>query len=111
MLQVHDFINKDFYLGEEINLVFSRIGDFMNLIKGKGKNCLMYKSDLHKVYRQIHICPGDYNLVWYQWKKHIFDTVLSMGLRNAAAICQSVTTAISFMMFRLGMSILNYLDD
>jgi hypothetical protein len=72
----------------------------------------MFKLDLRKAYRQISICPGDYNLVSYRWKKHIFcDTVLSMGLKNAAAICQRVTNAIAFMMFKVGIAILNYLDD
>ena len=34
-----------------------------------------------------------------------------MGLKSAAHICQRVTNAISFMMFQIGISILNYLDD
>ena len=46
------------------------------------------------------------------WGKHIFcDTVLSMGLKSSAAICQRVTTAISFIMFQIGIAILNYMDD
>ena len=48
----------------------------------------------------------------FVWKKHIFcDTVLSMGLRSASGICQRATNAISFMMFQIGINILNYLDD
>lgn len=39
------------------------------------------------------------------------DTVLTIGLRNAAAICQRVTNAIVFIMFKIGIMILNYLDD
>ena len=39
------------------------------------------------------------------------DTVLSMGLRSAANICQRVTNAISFMMLQIEIAILNYLDD
>ena len=34
-----------------------------------------------------------------------------MGLKNAAAICQRVTNAIAFMMFKIRIAILNYLDD
>ena len=34
-----------------------------------------------------------------------------MGLRNAAYICERVTTAISFIMFKIGILVLNYLDD
>ena len=109
---INDFISKDRYLGEEIDLFFPRVDDFIKLIKAKGRHCLMFKLDLRKAYRQISICPRDYNLVSFRWKKHIFcDTVLSMGLRNAAAICQRVTNAIAFMMFKIGIAILNYLDD
>ena len=34
-----------------------------------------------------------------------------MGLRTASGICQRVTNAISFMMFQIGIHILNYLLD
>ena len=34
-----------------------------------------------------------------------------MGLRNAAAICQRVTNAILYILFKIGLQILNYLDD
>ena len=109
---VNSFINKDRYLGEDIKPVFPKVDDFIQIIKAKGKNCLMFKLDLRKAYRQINICHGDYNLVSYRWEKHIFcDTVLSMGLKNAAAIFQRVTNAIAFMMFKIGIAILNYLDD
>ena len=39
------------------------------------------------------------------------DTVLSMGLRSAANICQRVTNAISLIMLQVGLAILNYLND
>ena len=34
-----------------------------------------------------------------------------MGLRSSAFICQRVTNAITYMMFQVGVAILNYLDD
>jgi hypothetical protein len=72
----------------------------------------MFKKDFRKAFRQISICPSDYNLVAFCWKKHIFcDTVLSMGLRSAAHICQRVTNAIAFIMYNIGICILYYLND
>lgn len=109
---VNDCVDKDEYLGERVNLVFPRVDDFVKLVKAKGPGCLMFKKDLRKAYRQISICPGDYHLVAFCWQKHIFcDTVLSMGLRSAAAICQRVTTAVCYMMLVIGVCVLNYLDD
>jgi hypothetical protein len=109
---VNDFVDKDWYLGERVDLVFPKVDDFIHLIRSKGRGCLLFKKDLRKAYRQISICPGDYHLVAFCWQKHIFcDTVLSMGLRSAAAICQRVTNAVAFIMYKLGIYILNYLDD
>ncbi|XP_053372607.1 uncharacterized protein LOC128546268 isoform X1 [Mercenaria mercenaria] len=109
---VNDHISKDSYLGEEVLLVFPKIDDFVALIKSKGQGCLMYKLDLSRAYRQISICPSNYNLVAFSWKGHIFcDTVLSMGLRSAAQICQRVTNAFANMMWNFGVAVLNYLDD
>ena len=34
-----------------------------------------------------------------------------MGLRNAAAICQRVKNAFVLILFKIGIQILNYLDD
>ena len=72
----------------------------------------MFKTDLRRAYRQLSYCSSSYNLVAFVWKKHIFcDTVLSMGSRSSAYCCQKFTNAISFIMYKLGIHILNYLDD
>jgi hypothetical protein len=109
---VNDYVSKDWYLGKKVDLVFPKIDDFVSLIKAKGQDCMMYKLDLRRAYRQISICPSAYNLVGFAWKKHIFfDTVLAIGLRSSAHICQRVTNAFAFMMWNCGLTCLNYLDD
>ena len=73
--------------------MFPKIDDFVELIKAK----FMFKLDIRRAYRQISICPSSYNLVGFKWKNHIFfDTVLAMGLRSSAHICQRVTNAFAF---------------
>ena len=109
---LNDYVDKDIYLGENVDLVFPKIEDFVKLIKSKGQGCLLYKLDLKRAYRQISICPSSYNMVGFMWQKHIFfDTVLSMGLRSAAYICQRVTSAFAFMMYKFGLACINYIDD
>ena len=109
---VNNFISKEEYLGEKVDLIYPKVDDFIDLIKVKGRGCLLYRLDLRKAYRQINICPSNFNLVSFIWKKHIFcDTVLSMGARSAAYCCQRMTNAISFIMFQIGIYLLNYLDD
>lgn len=109
---LNDVIAKDEYLEEKVNLVYPKVDDLVELIKIKGQGCWLFKKDLRKAYRQIFIDPGEYHKVGYKFQNHLyFDSVLSMGLRSSAQICQRVTNAITYMMFKIGVSILNYLDD
>ena len=109
---VNDFISKEFYLEEKIDLMYPKVDDLVQLIKAKGKGCLLFKVDLRKAFRQLSLCPSSYRFAAYMWKKHIFfDTVLAMGSRSSSYCCQSVTNAIVFIMFKIGISVLNYLDD
>lgn len=109
---LNDFISKDEYLGENIELVYPKVDDFIQLIRQKGQGCFLFKTDLKRAFRQIKICPSSYNLVAYVWKKHIFcDCVLPMGAKSSAFLCQRFSNAISFILFKIGIYILNYLDD
>ena len=71
-LAVNDFINNEEYFGKNIDLIYPRVDDLIQLIKAKRRGCLLYKTDLRNAFRQIKICPGDYYLVSFIWKKHIF---------------------------------------
>ena len=109
---INDFVSKEFYLGEKINLIYPKVDDFIQLNKQKGKGCLLFKTDLSHAYRQLSYCPSSFNLVTFIWKKHIFcDTVFTMGSSSSAYCCQKFTNAISFILFKIGIYVLNYLDD
>jgi hypothetical protein len=41
-------------------------------IKDKGANCLVFKKDLKRTYRQIPIDRGDMHLVGFQWGDKLF---------------------------------------
>lgn len=43
---VNDFISKKEYLGQKMEIIFPKVDDFIQLIKSKGRNCLLYKVDL-----------------------------------------------------------------
>ena len=109
---INDFILKDEYLGENIRVLYPKVDDFIEIIKIKGRGCLMFKCDMRRFYRQINICPSSMHLVSFVWKKHLFcDTVLSMGCRSSAYIAQRFSNALTFILFKLGIYILNYIDD
>jgi hypothetical protein len=50
--------------------------------------------------------------VGFNWNGYLFaDRVLPMSLRSSAQICQRITKSITFMYFKLGYMMVNYLDD
>ena len=109
---INDSVSKDFYLGQKISLSYPNVDDLVNIIKLKGKGCLLFKRDLRRFYRQIGIDIGDASVVGYSFNGFIyFDKVLSMGLKSAAFIAQRVTNAVKYICQILNISIENYLDD
>ena len=106
---VNDFISKDNYLGEIIQLSYPKVDDLVGIIKDKGAKCLVFKKDLKRAYRQIPIDPGDLHLVGFQWGDKLTDRVLPMG--SSAQICQRIATAVSFIYYKMGYMVVNYLDD
>ena len=52
---INDYFSKDFYLGEKISLSYPGVDDLVNIIKCKGRGCLLFKRDLRRFYRQIRI--------------------------------------------------------
>ena len=110
---VNGHICKDSYMGNPIKVVYPSIDSLVELIRIKGPGCQCFKRDLKRAYRQIPCCPGDWHLVGFSWKGHIFfDRVLSMGLRSAAYICQRVTNSVAYIMdHHYRFQIINYLDD
>ena len=107
---VNEFISKEFYLGKKIELSYPKVDDLVRIIKEKGPDCLIFKKDLKRAYRQIPICPGDLHLVGFNWNNRLFvDRVLPMGLRSSAHICQRVTTVVCFIYYKMGYMAINYL--
>ena len=109
---LNDYVSKDEYLGEKIELVYPKVDDFIQLIKQKDIGCLLFKTDLRRAFCQLNLCPSSYNLYSFVLNKHIFcDCVLPMGAKSSAFLCQRFSNAISFILFKIGIYILNYLDD
>ena len=52
---INGFIDKNNYLGEEVNLRYPNVDVLVDLIKKHGRNCLIFKRDLSRAYCQIFI--------------------------------------------------------
>ena len=65
---------------------------------------------MKKSFRQLPLCPRDFSLIGFRWRKMLyFDKVMPM--RSAAYVCQRVTNAIIYVHRQLGFWSINYLDD
>ena len=110
--RVNDNIDKNTYLGTDIQLQFPNVDDLVKIIKRKGKGCLLFKRDLKKAYRQIPVDPADVHHLGYKWAGEMFcDRCLPMGMRSSAYICQRTTSAVTYIMRNQGVEIINYIDD
>ena len=90
---VNDGINKDNYLGIDVELAYPIIDAFASMVKMLGPGALLYKQDLPRAYRQIWTDPFDVPYQGFYWQGvFYFDTGLVMGCTSSAYICQRMTT-------------------
>ena len=109
---INDGINKNKYLDRNIELSFPNVDSLVEIVKQKGRGCLMFKRDLKRAYRQIQVDPKEINLLGYEFNSsYYFDVTLPMGLRSAAYICQRVTNALVYIFNTRGYTGVNYIDD
>ena len=109
---VNDGIDKHKYLGQEICLKYPNIDSFTEMIRRVGVGCAIFKTDLKKAFKQLGYDPASINLVAFMVDNLVYiDVTVSMGLKIAAFICQSVVEAIVFIYEKRGYCGLNYLDD
>ena len=109
---LYDHVNKDEFLGDKIELIYPKVHDFIQLIERKGVGCLLYKTDLRRAFRQLSLFSSSYNVCIFVLNKHIFcNCVLPMGAKSSGFLCQRFANAIFFMLFKIEICILNYLDE
>ena len=64
-----------------MSLTYPGVDKWVEIVKAKGKGCLLFNRDLRRAYRHIPIDLGDLSFVGYTFNgKLYFDKVLSMGL-------------------------------
>ena len=109
---VNDSIRKDEYLDQKINLKYPTVDNLVEILKHKGKGCLLFKCDLRQFYRQIPVCPKDYSKLGCFFNGYMyFDKVLVMGCHSSCCIAQRIVNALNFILQKEGVDCENYLDD
>ena len=88
---------RDTYLGEPFSLRLPGREALLDIIHQKGQHCHLFKKDLSRAYRQLCIDPRDYHLLGYQYRDCLYsDTAPPFGLRSSAMMCQTTTSAVTF---------------
>ena len=109
---INDGIPSDTYLGDQFKLHLPGIDRLVEFILAKGRNCLLFKKDLRRAYRQFPVDHKDYSLLGFCYQgKFYFDTCCPFGLHSSALICQRTTQAVVHTFNEHGFSADVYLDD
>ena len=109
---VNSEINKNWYCGQQIKLTFPTIDTLTKRIFELGKNCLVWKRDLQRFFRQLPLCPMDFSLSGFRWRNKLyFSKMVPMGLTSAAYVAQRTTCAVTYIHRKEGFWSINYLDD
>ena len=109
---VNAALDKDKFLGRDIDLKYPSLWNLVEIIKKKGKGSLLFKRDLKKFYRQVGMDLGVIHLLGFSVRGDLYvDVVLSMGLRIACYIAQHISDAIMFLYRKMSYEGVNYIDD
>ena len=100
---VNDYISKTEYMGQQVEVKYPTIDTLAKRIAELGKNCLLYKRDLERYFRQIPVCPLDYSLLVWRWRGLLFfDCCMPMGLRSVVFIAQKITSSLAYIHHQAG---------
>ena len=107
------------YHDMEYEFHFPKIDNLADIISTLGPNCYLWKRDLSRFYLQLKIDPIEYPNLGFVWREKLF-LFLSFvwGCRHAGYCGQWLTTAVAFILARLGLEktgflffVLNYAND
>lgn len=109
---VNDGINIQSHFGKNITYTLPCIADLISRLKDQGEGALIWKADLTRAYRQMRADPIDTPLLGMEVNGSYFlDLCPPFGCRSSAALCQRLANALTYMMGKLGYTIIAYLDD
>ena len=111
-MSLNDCVESNVYMGTPFTLKFPVVDDILDRIKSLRGECLLYKVDLKRAFRQLKIDPRDTLFTGLHFdSKYFIDLSVPFGYKHGSALCQRVTDAIRYIMHSHGYYIFNYIDD
>ena len=107
------------YHDTEYEFTFPKIDNFADIIAQLGPGCYIWKRDLSRFFLQLKVDPYEYDKLGFVWRSKLFLFVSFVwGCRHAGYAGQWLTTAVAYILARLGLELtgflffcLNYADD
>lgn len=97
---------------ELCTLKYTSVDEAVTRVLAKGAGTVLAKFDVESAYRIIPVHPEDRWLLGMRWRGKLYvDTALPFGLRSAPKIFSAVADALQWILARLGVESIHYLDD
>ena len=105
-------VKKNSYLGTYFDLKYPSFDHIVKKLKTLGTGALLYKVDISRAFRHLHLDPGDIDLLGI-YHNHLFlDGSLPFGFRLGSGFFEKCSHAIRYMMSQAGHNgLMNYIDD
>ena len=111
-MSINDGIPINEYLGSAIDLKLPTADYMANRVRDLGTGCLMYKLDLSRRCRQLHLDPWDWPLMSIQNDgQYYMDVCPPFGLCTAAMMMERTTLATSHIHWLYGFLSIPYIDN
>ena len=105
-------ITKNCLDGRSHAYTLPTVEDLATHVRLLGPSSWLWSSDLSRAYKQLRACPGDIPLLGFMFNGHTYlDVCPSFGARLSAGACQRTTSAVCYLMRKMGYNVLVYLDD
>jgi hypothetical protein len=109
---VNTTVSKTHYVGTPFSLKLPTVDSICQVLNVLGKNVKIFKIDLARAFRQLHVDPFDIKYLGLYWRgAYYVDTAMPFGYRHGTQACVRVTDAIRYILSRMGVFVLNYIDD
>jgi hypothetical protein len=94
---VNTTVSKFQYVGMPFSLQLPTVETICQVLNVVGKNVKIFKVDLARAFRQLHVDPFDIKYLGLYWHgSYYVDTAVPFGYRHGTQACVRVTDAISF---------------
>jgi hypothetical protein len=105
-------VNKNSYVGTPFSLKLPTVDIICQVLNIVGKNIKIFKVNLARAFRQLHVDPFDIKYLGLWWGgSYYVDTSVTFGYHHGTSACVRVTDLIRYILSCMGILVLNYIDD